>query len=838
MYEIFLNDNTLLYSSSRVELQRGIIIKGLKLELNKAGSLSFVLHSTHSSYDSLEPMKSIITVKDDGVEIFRGRVNRYTTSFYNERSVECEGDLAYLNDSLVAPNRVIGVEQSSNDGVTETVEAFFRRCITAHNSQVETWKQFTVGNITISQKSKTDTFKLNGYNTTINVIDSELLKYYGGYLRTRRVGNTSYIDYLESYNEGTSQPIQFSVNLLDLTEDTNTDDLYSILVPTGKDDLTIESVNDGSKELVNDILVGEFGRIYKSENFSDIESASELKSVAMEQMGRDILAFFPSYSCKVLDLHLMYPSLGKLLIGYSVHVVSDPQGIDITDTILSAQIDIQNPENSTYEIGKYSSELQRRSKDLSSKQASDSQSASAKSAKDEKDKQATASTITNVKYDLNRHGEEIEDHAHRISLIASDADLAEIESGTISSMYQWSKLELTSTQSELSTNAKLTTDIGTKLVSAGVFNSITPVKDEHDKIVDYTISSNLMVTKEVHDTANGQIKDSLVSAGVYTSIDAQGNPTAIVKVVGKDGVITAINTSTEGVQIQAAKVDLGAYATVNYLDANFVKSNWFSSNTLTVGGLRVTGGSTFAGVTSSGNISASSGTITGSSIVTTGGINLDNHYHSVSFANDGTLAIGKATSASSAASTTLQAVHTISVNGTAVATFLGSADVNFDRAAAVQEGANGVTLSSQGWQSGGRNVVAASNGKSYTVNLPSFSTSGGTTWTSDHKTTVYFSTASVSGPLASVTVDASSIAGDTQAAYNQGYSAGFSACWNGVSRNGNKIVGPTSDGSGSYTWYEITAGVGGSWTAGGGFEAHGYAYINGTQVSSATKTYS
>lgn len=673
MYEIFLNDSALLYSTSRVELQRGVIVKGLKLELNKAGSLSFVLHSTHPNYDSFQPMKSVVTVKDDDVEIFRGRASRYTTSFYNERSVECEGDLAYLNDSLMAPNRTIGSESSSNDGITETVEAFFRRCIAAHNSQVEAWKRFTVGNITISQKSKKDTFKLNGYNTVLNVIESELLKYHGGFLRTRRVGNTSYIDYIESYNESTSQPIQFSVNLLDLTENNDTDDLYTILVPTGKDDLTIASVNNNSKELVNQTLVNKYGRIYRPENFSDIESASELKTAAQEKMSRDILAFYPSYSCKALDLHLMYPSLGKLLIGRTVHVTSYPQGIDLTDTILSAQIDIQNPENSTYEIGKYSSDLQRRSKDLSSKQSSDSKSASDKAAADAKDKAATASTITNVKYELNRHGEEIEDNAHHISLIASDADLAEIESGTISSMYQWSKLELTATKSELSTNVKLTGDMSQSLINAGVFNSVTPVKDESGKVVDYEVSSNLMVKKEVYDTtADGleKVKSGLLTAGVFTSIDAQGNakanlvtkkeifdgavsklveagvytgvdaagnPTSVMKVVGKDGVITAINASTEGVTIQAKKVDLGNYATVGTLEANYLKTNELSAKIASLSSLGVKGLAVNGGASVTGNLFANM-------VQTTSGINLANHSHTITAAADGTVTIGAATS--------------------------------------------------------------------------------------------------------------------------------------------------------------------------------------------------
>lgn len=81
-------------------------------------------------------------------------------------------------------------------------------------------------------------------------------------------------------------------------------------------------------------------------------------------------------------------------------------------------------------------------------------------------------------------------------------------------------------------------------------------------------------------------------------------------------------------------------------------------------------------------------------------------------------------------------------------------------------GKNSVTLTSSGWQ-GSRNTVTASNGKSLAVDLPSFSVSGGTSW-SNNQTMVYFSTPSVNGYLASKTVDATSV-------YNAGYAAGQSA---------------------------------------------------------------
>lgn len=81
-------------------------------------------------------------------------------------------------------------------------------------------------------------------------------------------------------------------------------------------------------------------------------------------------------------------------------------------------------------------------------------------------------------------------------------------------------------------------------------------------------------------------------------------------------------------------------------------------------------------------------------------------------------------------------------------------------------GANSVTVSAAGWQNGA-NRVNASNGKYVDVTLPSFSTSGGTSFT-NHKTTVYFSTASASGALASKEVDATS-------EYNSGWTGSYNA---------------------------------------------------------------
>ena len=60
-------DGSLLYSS--VDLGEDKIVNPkLKVELNKAGSFTFSMLPNHSMYTSLNPMKTVITVIQDGVQ--------------------------------------------------------------------------------------------------------------------------------------------------------------------------------------------------------------------------------------------------------------------------------------------------------------------------------------------------------------------------------------------------------------------------------------------------------------------------------------------------------------------------------------------------------------------------------------------------------------------------------------------------------------------------------------------------------------------------------------------------------------------------------------------------
>ena len=102
MYKIYV-DGALLWADNADSVETDILTPKLKLDVNGAGSLSFVMPPGNLLYNSVKKLKSIITVEEDGDIIFRGRVMDDTRDFYNQKSVYCEGDRSFLLDSLKKP---------------------------------------------------------------------------------------------------------------------------------------------------------------------------------------------------------------------------------------------------------------------------------------------------------------------------------------------------------------------------------------------------------------------------------------------------------------------------------------------------------------------------------------------------------------------------------------------------------------------------------------------------------------------------------------------------------------------------------------------------------------
>lgn len=360
MYTIYA-DGELLYAPYLSHEGYGVISPRLTVELNKAGSLEYTLPPNNVMYDSVSKLKSIITVFNNDEEIFRGRVLDDEKDFFKQKKTYCEGELAFLLDSKQRPYSYSGTKAD-----------LFRQYISNHNARVDSYKRFTVGNITISTAD--DEIKCNNteYNTTIDEITNNLLDYEGGYLKTRGSGSTRYIDYLSKSGNTISQTIEFGVNLLDITEYISAENIFTVLIPLGKtlyDDnnnvtgkLTIESVNDGKDYIENETAIALFGRIENSYEWSDVEDPSKLKSLGESLLEANI-EMSVSLDIKAIDLNLLNVNVAKIHVGDWVRVISLPHGLNKEFQCTKIVYDLVSPDNTEYIFGStYTSLTEQQSK--------------------------------------------------------------------------------------------------------------------------------------------------------------------------------------------------------------------------------------------------------------------------------------------------------------------------------------------------------------------------------------------------------------------------------------------------------------------------------------------
>ena len=333
----------------------------LTLEMGKAGSLQFSIPPSNKYYNSLHQLTTIVTVEMDDIEIFRGRVLTNTRIFNNIRTIYCEGDLAYLVDSVQKGEKYEG-----------KVHDLFRRIIAAHNARVEAAKRFAVGKITVENRdvliagkseeiedAETGKFDYkqiainsiaDEWQTSFNYIESCLINYVGGYLRTRRSGNTTYIDYLKDYDSTAVQEIEFGKNMLDLTEEVSAEDVFTVLIPLGDENLTIASVNNGSDELVDAAAVARYGRIVKTHVFDSVTSPNTLLENGKRYLASNV-NIPVTITVKAVDMHLVDPATSGIFIGDKVHVNSIPHDLVEYLTCTRIEYDMDNPANNTYTFG-------------------------------------------------------------------------------------------------------------------------------------------------------------------------------------------------------------------------------------------------------------------------------------------------------------------------------------------------------------------------------------------------------------------------------------------------------------------------------------------------------
>ena len=334
MYKVYCDDY-LLYHSNLESLQ--IFHPTVELELNKTGSFEFTMYPDHPYFNMVRKLKSVITVYQDDYLLFRGRVLDDEIGWYNQKTIVCEGDLAFLIDSIQRPVTFTG-----------TAAEFLSLVINRHNSQVEAGKRFTLGTVTVEGSL---TVELTEYMDSLAMLQKYLLDSFGGYLRTRYEGGVTYLDYRSAITLLAPQSILFGKNLLDLKRIRKGSDIATALLPVGSEGLTIASVNNGLDYIVDETAKAQFGFIVKMVTFEGITDAGELLRKGQAQLA-ELVNQMESIELSAADLATVDKTVTSFHLGTQVRVTSDPHGLNQLFTVSKLSINLLDPASNKLVLGK------------------------------------------------------------------------------------------------------------------------------------------------------------------------------------------------------------------------------------------------------------------------------------------------------------------------------------------------------------------------------------------------------------------------------------------------------------------------------------------------------
>jgi phage minor structural protein len=352
LYKVYCDDY-LIYDTKVESLK--IFSAKLELELNKTGSFDFSIFPSHPYFDKLKRLKSIITVYQDDYLLFRGRILNDEQGFYNEKQVSCEGELAFLLDSVQRPYDFL-----SGDNYT-TVEKLFAFYINNHNSQVDEAHKFKVGNITVEDPNNYVVRSDSQYLTTWESINQKLINSYGGYLWVRHEADGNYIDYLADFDTVSSQTVEFGKNLLSLNKITKGEDIATAIIPLGaklQDEegndtefrLTISDINEGVDYVYNDEAVNEYGWIFKTVIWDDVNVPVNLKRKAEEYLS-DAMNLVVTIELDAVDLSMMHTEISAFKMGNYIRVITSPHSLNSSFLVKKLSIDLLNPQSNKLTLG-------------------------------------------------------------------------------------------------------------------------------------------------------------------------------------------------------------------------------------------------------------------------------------------------------------------------------------------------------------------------------------------------------------------------------------------------------------------------------------------------------
>lgn len=347
MYKVTLYDRGSYPSNGQVLLDTssgdnlGVTESKYEGKLNEAGSFTFSIVPSHPLYDSIEPLCTFVSVEEDGIETFYGRVlMEKTNRITGVKQVTCEGALAFLLDVEMGED---------SDELSMSASDYFNRCVNLfrtalYDSQAGTYENarlIAIGTVNVSGVSATAKFK-NGSRTQIqSVMKSKLLNVYDGFFRIRRSGTTHYLDWVTQVGDTNPQSIRIKQNVVSHATTRSGEDVFTMLWPKGNSKSGGGNVEIAPIALSNE-MVAKYGVIIRTVNFdADDEATLRTKALAHIAKIQDRLSL--SGEINFVDMSYQDGTKPKVHIGDVFTNIDGFEGTKFTAATISK--DLLDPKN-------------------------------------------------------------------------------------------------------------------------------------------------------------------------------------------------------------------------------------------------------------------------------------------------------------------------------------------------------------------------------------------------------------------------------------------------------------------------------------------------------------
>ena len=338
-------------------IQNSLVVNAkVSFEANKAGKLTFTMLPDNPYYNDIVIHNTVADLYINGTFRFRGIAAAQTVDFYERKTVQFDGMLTVLNESIQRPARYVDY----------TLYNCLSAYITNHNAEMNGADAIprTISSVVVDGFSTVGTvYRYTNYISTLDEIMEDFVENFGGYIYLSITPDTD--DMMLVYTEGprrvSDQVIRVGDNLLNLVRETSTSEICTCLIPVGaelqtetvpgiKDHVTISSVNGGLDYIIGAQAAAYYGYVWRVVKWDNVSTPSKLLTRAQDYIATAQWAI-QTIEASAVDLGIAEGVVDQFEILDSIRVVSHPHGIDQYFTLTKLEIDLDHPGNSQITLG-------------------------------------------------------------------------------------------------------------------------------------------------------------------------------------------------------------------------------------------------------------------------------------------------------------------------------------------------------------------------------------------------------------------------------------------------------------------------------------------------------